>query len=77
MRRVATVRVIELALVAVGALLPVGTGLRQVGGQGGPAQEVVQRRAVPTQRVVRRHEPDGDKDISWNLGGTGHAENHW
>ncbi len=55
--RGAAVRVVELALVAVGALLLVGAGRRQVCRAPALPEEIVQGGTVPPQRVVRRHEP--------------------
>ncbi len=53
----AAVRVVELALVAVGALLLVGAGRRQVRRAPALTEEIVQGGTVTSQRVVRRHKP--------------------
>ncbi len=55
MWRGAAVHVIELALVAVGALLLVGAVRGQVSRAPALAEEVLQGGTVPHQRVVRRH----------------------
>ena len=60
MRRVPPLNMQVFTLVSVGALLPVGTRLSRLGGDRLDTQEIVQRRSVPAQRVVGRHEP-GEK----------------
>lgn len=57
-RRRAPLRMVELALVAVGALFVVGTGRRQLAGRLGFAQESVQGGSIAAERVVRRHKSE-------------------
>ncbi len=57
MWRGAAVRMVELALVAVGALLLVWAGRRQVSRAPALPEEILQGGTVPSQRVVWRHKP--------------------
>lgn len=57
-RQQAALRVAELALVAVGALLGVGAGRRLVRAHRGHSQKLVKRGARAAKRVVRGHEPE-------------------
>lgn len=52
-----SLRMVELALVAVRTLLAIGTRWRWVTSARLLAKELVQRRTCSSQRIIRRHEP--------------------